>query len=98
MHIPLHSGCNMSLTISPDELHTFSVDMQRAEVGNLRIYQGPVDLAVEVRGPDDLKIAEVDGYEYGPEIVCWSAPTSGTYRAIVCSKSQVVSPAPYQIS
>src|SRR6266850_4687178 len=97
MDTPLKPGHPFEQTIAPGETHVFRVDADKGAFADLRVFQGPVDLVVEVKRAGGESVTEIDAHEYGPEIVCWTAETKGPYYVFVQAKSQAITPAPYRI-
>ena len=97
MHETLKIGRSVRRSIQPGGRDTFAVELEGGSFAEVCVRQGPADLIVTVNAPDDRQFLEIDGAEYGPELVGWEAEGTGTYTIVVWALSQDVNPADYSI-
>jgi len=81
-------GARTTQEISGEEVQEHRIELPAASSARyvrVMVEQAAIDVALELRGPDDAVLAAVDssGGHRVPELLSWIAPTAGVYRLLV---------------
>ncbi|HEY2738603.1 MAG TPA: hypothetical protein VGK45_09365, partial [Thermoanaerobaculia bacterium] len=78
-------GARTTQEIGGQEVQEHRIELPAASYARITVEQAAIDVALELRGPDNAVLATVDspGGHRVPELLSFITPTAGAYRLLI---------------